>query len=263
MEKIDHNFKKKFGQNFLTDVNLLESIVKDAQIQEEDNVVEIGAGAGALTLALSKKAKKVLSFEIDKDLEKVLSQKLENTQNVKVVFDDFMNVDEEFIYENVGKNFKVVANLPYYITTAIISKLFEMQFSPQTIVVMVQKEVGERITSGEKSPEYSYFSAYVNAHANAKIVRNVNRKMFVPVPNVDSCIVRLDKKENSYEKAFFDFLKASFSMKRKTLVNNICACFSFSKQVAQQKIQEAGFEKSVRADSLSCDQLYQIYESFF
>ena len=174
--ELNHNFKKKFGQNFLTDKNLLESIVSDAGITKNDVVLEIGAGAGALTEPLSNHAKKVVSFEIDKDLVSVLEEKFNGKDNIKFVFGDFMSFSQEQISELVGDKFKVVANLPYYITTPILSKLFEMKNPPETVVVMVQKEVAERLVATKDSSAYGYFSAFVSAYANAKITRQVNRK---------------------------------------------------------------------------------------
>lgn len=259
MEKINHNFKKKFGQNFLTDKNLLESIVCDAGITENDTVVEIGAGAGALTEPLSMHAKKIVSFEIDKDLEIPLSEKFAGKDNVQIIFEDFMNISEQRLYDLAGRDFKVVANLPYYITTPILSKLFELEFSPKTIVVMVQKEVGERIVAGKESSEYGYFSAYVASNAKVKIVRQVNRKMFTPMPNVDSCIVRLDTCKKTYEKEYFTFLKNVFKMKRKTLANNISSSYELSKQEIENKLAGSKFSSNMRADNLSPEELYEVY----
>lgn len=263
MEKINHNFKKKYGQNFLTDKNLLESIVSDAEISNQDTVVEIGAGAGALTEPLSEHAKNVISFEIDKELEQILNQRFIEKRNVKIVFEDFMNISEQDIYNLAGKNFKVVANLPYYITTPIISKLFELSFPPKTIVVMVQKEVGERIVAGKESSEYGYFSAYVASNAKAKIVRQVNRKMFTPMPNVDSCIVKLDVQKKTYEKDFFVFLKNIFKMKRKTIANNISSSYDISKNEIENKLNGSCYNGAMRADNLSPEELYEVYKIIF
>lgn len=256
----DINFKKKFGQNFLSDKNLLASIVLDAGVNSDDIVVEIGAGAGALTEFLVKSCKKVIAFEIDKELEPVLTEKFKGYNNIQIIYEDFLNIDEEKFLELVGEDFKVVANLPYYITSPIITKLFELKHRPKTISVMVQKEVGERMIADNKSSDYGYFSVYVQANADAKITRNVNRKMFTPVPNVDSCIVRLDVKDNCYEKEFFGFLKHCFAMKRKTIKNNISSVYSISKEKIDNILKDLGFSESVRADSLTKEQLYEIYK---
>ena len=260
MEKI--NFKKKFGQNFLTDKNLLASIVRDAGITSEDVVIEIGAGAGALTEQLALVCKKLISFEIDTELEELLNSKFEKFENVNIIYEDFLNFDDNKINELSGENFKVVANLPYYITTPILTKLFNLKYRPKTISVMVQKEVGERITASQKDSSYGYFSVFVQANADAKIVRQVNRKMFTPAPNVDSVIVRLDLKQNVYPKEFFNFLKQAFQMKRKTLINNLSS-YSISKQEMADKLISLGLSEGVRADSLSIEELYKIYNVLF
>lgn len=256
------NFKKKFGQNFISDKNLINSIVKDSKITLDDVVVEIGVGAGTLTKCLAENAKKVIAFEIDEELKPLLEEKFNDNSNVSIIFEDFLNVDENLLNDLVGGEYKVVANLPYYITTPILTKLFEFKNRPKTISVMVQKEVGERIVATNKSREYGYFSVFVQANADAKIVRNVNRKMFTPVPNVDSVIVRLDLKDNVYEKGFFDFLKMAFAMKRKTLVNNVEKLYSLTKAEIEEKFETNGVSKTVRADSLSLSQLYDIYSIF-
>ena len=259
----DINFKKKFGQNFLSDKNLLASIVSDAGVTEDDVVLEIGAGAGALTEFLVKTAKRVVAFEIDTELKEVLEEKFSDFDNIQIIYDDFLNFNEENLYPLVGEKFKVVANLPYYITSPIITKLFNMKNRPETISVMVQKEVGERMIATNKKGDYGYFSAFVSANADAKITRNVNRKMFTPVPNVDSCIVRLDVKNNIYEPEFYEFLKHSFAMKRKTIKNNISNKYNVGKEDIDNALKTLGYNESVRADSLSLNDLYKIYKQIF
>lgn len=258
---IQHNFKKKLGQNFLTDTNLLSGIVRDAGIGEEDIVLEIGAGAGTLTRQLSLAAKKVVSFEIDKELEPLLLSEFKDTQNVEIVFSDFLEASEDKIRELVGENFKVVANLPYYITTKIITKLFSLSFAPKTIVAMVQKEVGERIVATERDSEYGYFSAYISSVSFAKITRNVSRKMFTPAPKVDSCVIRLDKKPDKIEDAFVTFLKSAFQMKRKTLSNNLSSSYKISKREVEETLEALELDKNARADALSAKNLLVIYNA--
>jgi len=153
--------------------------------------------------------------------------------------------------------------LPYYITTPIITKLFEMNKRPQTIVVMVQKEVGERMIATEKKGDYGYFSVFVKANADAKITRQVNRKMFTPVPNVDSCVVRLDLKNNNLDSKFFDFLKACFSMKRKTLANNLNTALQVPKLDTENVLERIGLSRSQRADSLGLEKLQKVYNELF
>lgn len=259
----DINFKKKFGQNFLSDKNLLSSIALDAGITGDDVVLEIGAGAGALTSELVKRAKKVVSFEIDKELLSLLNDKFKNVNNLEIIFEDFLNFNEDILLEKIGTSFKVVANLPYYITTPILTKLFNLRVRPQVIVVMVQKEVGERIVAMPKSSSYGYFSVFVQANADAKITRIVNKKMFYPVPKVDSCIVKLTPKDNVYNNNFFDFLKNCFAMKRKTLVNNLEKAYGIKKLTLEEKLKKLNISENARADGLAIDELNKIYKEIF
>lgn len=263
MDYSNINFKKKFGQNFLKDTNLLKAIVSDAQITEDDIVVEIGPGAGALTEHLVEKAKKVFAFEIDTELKEELDKKFGDKNNIEIIYEDFLNINEEFLLNKTGDNFKVVANLPYYITSPILTKLFSLKYKPKTIVVMVQKEVGERIVATKDKGDYGYFSTFISANADAKITRQVNRKMFTPIPNVDSCVVRLDVKENHYPKEFFDFLKCVFQMKRKTLKNNIEKTYHISKSEIDNVLVNLNKDVSVRADGLSLEELYLIFCNIF
>lgn len=250
------NFKKKFGQNFLTDKNLLKSIVRDADVNGDDVVLEIGAGAGALTEELAKECKRVVAFEIDEELQPLLEEKFNGVDNVEIVFKDFLSVDENSI-DFLGGGYKVVANLPYYITSPIITKLFSFKNRPSEIVVMVQKEVGQRMVATEKNGDYGYFSALIQANSDAKITRQVNRKLFTPVPNVDSCVVKLVLKDNPYESEFFEFLKECFKMKRKTLVNNL---EKYGKENIQTILKSLNLSLGVRADGLGVQTLYEIYK---
>jgi len=259
----DINFKKKFGQNFLRDKNLLASIASDAEVNEDDVIIEIGPGAGALTEELVKRAKKVLAFEIDLELKNELDYKFNDKDNIKIIYDDFLNINEELIYNEVGTKFKVVANLPYYITTPILTKLFKMQHKPSDIVVMVQKEVGERIVATNKDSEYGYFSVFIKANADAKITRQVNRKMFTPVPNVDSCVVKLKLKDNKFEEGFFVFLKNCFAMKRKTLKNNLEKAYNLNKDNIEKILDSLKINVNIRADALELNDFKKIYAKIF
>ena len=263
MDYSNINFKKKFGQNFLKDTNLLKAIVSDALVTKEDVVVEIGPGAGALTEHLLESAKRVIAFEIDTELKVELDQKFEGKDNIEIIYEDFLNINEEFLYGKVGDNFKVVANLPYYITSPILTKLFSLKYKPKVIVVMVQKEVGERIVATKDKGDYGYFSAFISANSNAKITRQVNRKMFTPVPNVDSCVVRLETKDNKYENKFFEFLKLAFQMKWKTIKNNIEKAYGISKENINSVLLSLNIDTQVRADNLTLDELYMIYSVLF
>lgn len=257
---INHNFKKRFGQNFLTDKNLLSSIVRDAEISKTDTVIEIGAGAGALTRPLSDAAKMVYSFEIDKDLEPVLLEEFKEESNVKLIFRDFLELGEDEILKLTNGEYKVVANLPYYITTPIISKLLELSVPPKSITVMVQKEVAYRLAANEKSSSYGYFSAYLSYFGKVKILREVSRKMFTPSPNVDSAIVKIDVNNSSIDKGFVTFLKNVFRMKRKTLLNNISSSYNISKDEVIKRFSQTKYSETARADQLSSTDLYEIYK---
>ena len=294
-------FKKKFGQNFISDKNLLQAIVNDAGIGQDDYVLEIGAGAGSLTQVLSKQAKKVLSFEIDKDLEDVLRGL--NLKNVQFVFQDFMDVDmpeiekelfsqkekpnfekttkseklqtfdekceknakklqkndkNDVFFEN--KTFKVVANLPYYITTPIIFKLLEESEHLSSLTIMVQKEVAQRVCAKAGGKDYSILSVMTNFYGKAKITRIIGRQNFYPVPNVDSALLHIEIEnlhKNVDKKCFSEFVKTCFSMRRKTLLNNLST--KFSKDVLKEKL---GAEiLSRRAETFSLDELLSIFQS--
>lgn len=245
------NYKKKYGQNFLTDKNLLAAIVKDADIQKEDFVLEIGAGAGALTQELAAAAKKVVAFEIDKDLEGVLNSL--NLKNVTFRFEDFMKADlKEF-----SKPFKVVANLPYYITTPIIFKLLEECDNLLSLTVMVQKEVAERMVADVKG-DYGILSVMLAFYGEAKITRIVKRNMFYPEPNVDSAVVtlKIEKKYDIDKRLFSKFVKACFSMRRKTLFNNLSSIYP--KEKLKETFQEDFLKR--RAETLSIDEFVDAFK---
>lgn len=252
------NHKKKYGQNFLSDKNLLKAIVNDASIEKEDVVLEIGAGLGALTVELSKVAKKVYSFEIDTDLkDELLSLNLEN---VEFNFQDFMKIDLHDFEKSLPK-FKVVANLPYYITTPIIFKLLEESENISSLTIMVQKEVAERIVADEKSKDYGILSVMIAFYGNAKITRLVGRQMFTPPPNVDSAVVNIQidrEKFNDIDKEkFAKIVKASFSMRRKTLFNNLSSIYPKSDL---KKLFDEDFLKR-RAETLSIEEFVYIYKN--
>ena len=187
-------FKKKFGQNFLSDELLLEDIVKKAGVTSDDVVLEIGAGKGALTSVLSRYAKNVVSFEIDKELIEFLSEKFNGT-NVQMVFDDVMNYDDVKINEILGEKFKLVANLPYYVTSPIITRFLQND-NLKSLTVMVQEEVADRIIAKPKTKDYGVLTIICQLFGKPQKVLRVGREKFYPIPNVDSAVVRIDKKED-------------------------------------------------------------------
>lgn len=244
--------KKSLGQNFITDNNLLRAIVQDAQI-DNDNVLEIGAGAGALTKALAEKAKKVVSFEIDKSLEPVLEENLSGLENVQVVFGDFMDANEDEIIALIGQNFKVTANLPYYITTPIIFKLLEFKNPPSSITVMVQLEVGQRIVAKPGSKDYGALTVGIDSRYQAKIVRKVKKEMFIPRPKVDSCIVHMTYRPYQIDDYafFYKVVKSAFSARRKQAINNLSNDFSISKDALKEILRSVNLDLEVRGENIS------------
>ncbi len=258
--------KKKFGQNFLIDSNIVMKIVKTANITKETNVIEIGPGIGAMTEILAKEAGKVLCFEIDEDMVNILNEEIKN-DNVKIVNKDFLKVDldEEMRYFIEPKNIVVVSNLPYYITTPIIFKLLEYSKNIEKMVFMVQKEVSERLTAKPGSKEYGSLSVLIELNGTMKKEFNVSRNCFYPVPNVDSEIVSMEINKNDSalknDPIFGKFIQNIFEMKRKTLANNICKKTNFSRDDLNKILQKLGLSESVRAESLSLNQISKIYEA--
>lgn len=226
LNKNNFVFKKKYGQNFLTDHNILNNIITLADIKEDTLVIEIGVGGAALTQKLSKKAKNVLGYEIDVSLKEPLSKILCNDKNVTIIYDDFLkrNINEDLKKFKYG-NLMVVANLPYYITTPIITKFIEENVNVDKIIVMVQNEVADRFSALPGSKSYNSLTVFLNYYFNIKKVFNVSRNVFYPKPNVDSAVVMLERKKEKVkvddEQLFFSIVKQAFCFKRKTLKNNL------------------------------------------
>lgn len=253
-------FKKKFGQNFLSDKNLLNEIVQKAGVTKDDIVVEIGAGRGALTEMLSRYAKKVYAFEIDSDLFSYLSEKFEGT-NVEFIFQDVMKFDDEKLNKLIGSKFKLVANLPYYVTSPILTRFLKNE-NLQSVTVMVQEEVADRIIAEPKSKDYGVLTIICQVYGTAKKVLRVNRKMFYPVPNVDSAVVRIDKEEvkTNYDfEDFINFVKKAFSMRRKKLSVNLESEKTKKVQIENILI-ENGFSQMCRAEELSIEDLKKLHK---
>ena len=254
---INHNFKKKFGQNFLSDKNLLKAIVSDANLNEKDDVLEIGAGAGTLTEIISQTAKKVVSYEIDKDLEPHLTSL--SLKNVTFKFKDIMQLPLEEIENDFEGKYKIIANLPYYITSPIIFKFLNNSKKIESLTIMVQKEVAQRIVAPIGTKDYGVLSIMINFYGQTFISRSVNRKMFTPVPNVDSAVVVI-KAERKYKdidgEHFFRFVQQCFSMRRKTLKNNLKGYGDKLNKISQEFLL-------LRAEMLSLDQLIDIYRNIF
>ncbi len=263
---IKHNFRfnKQFGQNFISDMNLLSAIVEDAGITENDTVVEIGAGAGTLTRAICEKAKRVISYEIDNNLKPILAERLGDLTNLEIRFKDIMKVPATEIQE-LGK-FKVVANLPYYITTPVTMFFLEQCKNATSVTVMVQKEVAERFIAKEGTADYGAITVAVDYYGDASIKRQVNRKMFYPVPNVDSAILHIDIREKYQPKDLQTFLKTvkmAFGMRRKTLSNNLMSTLPLNRQEVDEIITDCGHEKNIRGEVLSTENFVELSNAIF
>jgi len=247
-------FKKKYGQNFIKDENLLSAIANDAKVEGE-NVLEIGAGAGALTEVLCKKAKRVLSVEIDSTLQPILSDKLKDFTNIKLIFCDILkiNIAEIKSYFN-NEPIKVVANLPYYISTPILFWLIKSGLDIKSVTVMLQKELAERICAKPNTKEYGSISVVISLWGDVVITRDVLRNMFYPQPDVDSCVLQINvKKTNVDILKVAEVVKFCFAMRRKTLVNNIMAGGNLSREETESVLTKLGLDKNIRAENLTKD----------
>lgn len=248
------SFKKRFGQNFITDKNLLASIVTLAGVEENDTVLEIGCGAGTLTRAISEKAKRVVAFEVDTALKPVLERTLAGVDNAEVVFKDFLKVNLLELERDIGA-YRVVANLPYYVTTPLVCKLLEEGKSCKSLTVMVQEEVAERFCAKENTPEYGAITAFIALRARAEIVKRVPRTMFTPRPNVDSAVVKLTVEDGRIsvrdEELYKKVVHAAFLARRKTLENNLVNAFNLPRDTAQKVISDCGIDLKARGETLS------------
>lgn len=260
MEKYNFNLKKMFGQNFIIDENVINNIIKSANVDKETLVIEIGPGAGSLTYKLSEYAKNVVCYEIDTTLKELLEDNLKECNNVDIIFKDFLKanvIDDIKKYDY--KKLYVVANLPYYITTPIIVKFIEDNISVDKIVVMVQKEVGDRFKAKPGTKDYNSLSVYLNYYFDVKKVLDVSKNVFIPKPNVDSIVVEFTKKENNYElkdeKIFFNLVKDSFSQKRKTIKNNLK---KYNLEKIEEVLKKYNFDLSVRAEQLPIEAFIDI-----
>ena len=258
LQRHGFHFKKQFGQNFISDANLLESIVTASGIDENTTVVEIGCGAGTLTRALAERAKKVYAYDVDTALQPVLAETLAGLENVEVIFRDFTKVNLPQLDEEIGE-FTVVANLPYYITTPLITKLLEESEKVQGISIMVQEEVAERFCAKENTAEYGSITAAIALKGSAKIVKRVSRNLFYPRPNVDSAVVKITFERGRIavksEKAYRTTVKCAFLNRRKTLENNLVNFFGLTRDEAKSVLAEAGVEEKARGETLSPQRL--------
>ena len=256
----DFKFNKAYGQNFIFDKNFLKSIVTEL-VDENSEVLEIGAGAGTLTAMLCESAKKVVSFEIDKNLQPILHENLNQYKNLELIFQDIMKAELESIESHFEKDYIMVANIPYYITTPIIFKFLASK-KIKSMAIMIQQEVAERLTAKAGTKDYGAITVAIDARANAKIIKKVGRHMFTPVPNVDSAIVKIDLLENKYqitdEKIFDDTIKCAFGNRRKTLYNNLRSYFGFSTEQATSILNKANLKNDIRGEKLKTEQFVML-----
>ena len=262
-----HEFKKSLGQNFISDKNLLCAIGADSGVNESDYVVEVGAGAGTLTEIIAERCKQMISFEVDLSLEERLRE-VENTHpNLKVIFQDIMNVDLNGLCEEFGEpqenfKYKVVANLPYYITTPIIFKFLDDAKHLESLTIMVQKEVAERMVAKAGKGEYGALSCMIDFYGDAKIERIVKRQNFYPMPKVDSAIVKIDIVNNKYdfskEEAYKKIVRTAFNNRRKTLVHNITNELKIARDKVLSVFHELGIEEKARGEELSTQMLFNL-----
>ena len=267
INKYSFAFQKKFGQNFLIDSNVLESIIRGAEITKDDFVLEIGPGIGTMTQYLCEAARQVVAVEIDKMLIPILEDTLSEYDNVEVINQDVLKVDIKSLAEekNNGKPIKVVANLPYYITTPIIMGLFESGVPIDSITIMVQKEVADRMQTGPGSKDYGALSLAVQYYATAKVILNVSATCFMPRPNVGSAVIRLTCHKDcpvkvTDEKWMFRIIRASFNQRRKTLQNGLGndASLPVTKEQAKAAIESMGLSATIRGEALSLAQFAEL-----
>lgn len=271
INKYSFAFQKKFGQNFLIDSNVLESIIRGAEITKDDFVLEIGPGIGTMTQYLCEAARQVVAVEIDKMLIPILEDTLSEYDNVEVINQDVLKVDIKSLAEekNNGKPIKVVANLPYYITTPIIMGLFESGVPIDSITIMVQKEVADRMQTGPGSKDYGALSLAVQYYAIAKVILNVSATCFMPRPNVDSAVIKLTRHKEptvnvADEKLMFKIIRASFNQRRKTLVNGLKNSpeLSFSKEQIVKAIEKIGKPETIRGEALTLEEFAELANAF-
>ena len=272
MERYGFNFKKGFGQNFLIDTNVLDNIADAAGITSEDTVLEIGPGFGSLTQTIAERAKKVISLEIDTKLIPILNETLADYNNIEIINKDVLkcDIDELSREKNDGKPFKVVANLPYYITTPIIMDMLEKHSAVTSMTVMVQKEVAERMQAGPKSSDYGALSVAVQFYADTNIDMIVQPSCFMPRPKVASAVITLKLRDKPSvdvkdKKLFFHIVKCAFGQRRKTLLNTLCnqGNFNMTKEEIGEIIRSAGLDERIRGEAMSLQEFGVLADKFY
>lgn len=266
IEKYGFDFRKKFGQNFLVDKHILDKIIEAADITPQDCVLEIGPGIGTMTQRLAEEAGEVVAVEIDKNLIPILEETLQGYNNVTVLNADILKTDiHEIAVQHGGKPLKVVANLPYYITTPIIMALFESKVPVKSVTIMVQKEVGDRLCVGPGTKEYGALSLAVQYYAKPEIITKVPASCFMPKPNVDSVVIRLTRYEKppvrvQDEEWLFTVIRASFNQRRKTLANALINAgnIGVTRQRIEIVLREMGLPLTIRGEALTLEQFAEL-----
>lgn len=270
MRKHNVRFSKSLGQNFIIDEFVIDDIIEKSNINSEDCILEIGPGIGVLTQALAEKAKKVLAVELDNKLIPVLNETLEDYDNVDIIHNDILKVDiNKEIKERFGQSVKVVANLPYYITTPIIMRLLEEKINVNEIIVMVQKEVAERMISSPGVKAYGSLSVAVQYYCDATIVLDVPRENFLPAPNVDSAVIKLSLRDEPIvdlidEDYFFKVIKGAFALRRKTLVNSLSKSqIGLDKDLVKNVLTKIGFDTRIRGEKLTIEDFAKLSNELY
>lgn len=257
IKKYDFAFQKKYGQNFLIDLHVIDKIIKGAELTKDDLVIEIGPGIGSLTQVLAENAKKVIAIEIDKFLIPILEETLKDYSNIKVINEDILkiNLNKLIDAENI-KNVKIIANLPYYITTPIIMGIFENKIEIENITVMVQKEVADRMKATPGRKDYGALSLAVQYYSEPYLVANVPQNCFIPRPKVGSAVIRLKKHKEPIihvenEKLLFKIIRAAFNQRRKTLVNCLINHMDLERYIIEETLIKSSLDLKIRGEALS------------
>lgn len=265
LKKDKFKFNKGLGQNFIFDKNLLKAIVHDASITSDDTVVEIGTGAGTLTLELAAVAKKVYTFEVDKNLSSILEKVFKPYDNIDLHFKDILRMKQQDFKGIVNVPFKVVANLPYYITTPLIMYFIESDLPVESLTVMMQKEVADRLVAESGTSDYSAITLAIKIEGSAEIVRKIHKEMFIPIPQVDSALVKIDIDRNKIDRDIKSDLKklvrSSFMMRRKTILNNLAGVYKINKEELSRILKESGIRPNQRGEELTLDQYKEILKN--
>jgi 16S rRNA (adenine1518-N6/adenine1519-N6)-dimethyltransferase len=258
LRKRGMNVRKKYGQNFLIDRNIVDKIMKVASVHQDDTVVEIGPGLGALTGELGIRAKEVIAYEIDAGLAGYLQEEFQSSNKVTIIQQDFLEVELNF-----PQTIKVISNLPYYITTPILFQLLESKQKIESIVVMMQKEVAERLVAKPRTKQYNALSVILQFLAEVKIEFHVPKTCFYPVPDVDSSIIHIKIKspnEAIVTTDFITFVKNAFHQRRKTLLNNVASAYHLKKPFIEAMLEDTKHSPSIRAEELTLDQFIELYQ---